>query len=112
MFHRGRGSGKLHAEFKPTILGSRCNLQSFDHDPVSRGSGNMHKEACDFKNIEEMAVQLRGIAQDAVVEYFYLNFMSYQWHLYVSIMLLVANLGVQLGVALLEMLGAQVKGIR
>ena len=39
----------------------------------------MHKEACDFKNIEEMAVQLRGIAQDAVVEYFYLNFMSYQW---------------------------------
>lgn len=59
-----------------------------------------------------MAVQLRGIAQDAVVEYFYLNFMSYQWHLYVSIMLLVANLGVQLGVALLEMLGAQVKGIQ
>lgn len=42
---------------------------------------------------------------DAVVEYFYLNFMPYQWHLYVSIMLLVANLGVQLGVALLEMLG-------
>ena len=59
-----------------------------------------------------MAVQLRGIAQDAVVEYFYLNFMSYQWHLYVSIMLLVANLGVQLCVALLEMLGAQVRGTR
>lgn len=49
LFHRGRGSGKLHAEFKPTILGSRCDLQSFDHDPVSCGSGNMHKEACDFK---------------------------------------------------------------
>ncbi|CAK9081566.1 3-beta-glucan synthase) (Protein GLUCAN SYNTHASE-LIKE 12) [Durusdinium trenchii] len=42
---------------------------------------------------------------DAVVEYFYLNFMSYQWHLYVSIMLLAVNLVVQLGVAVLEMLG-------
>eukprot|EP00438_Fugacium_kawagutii_P009350 Skav212068 [mRNA] locus=scaffold867:31549:44560:+ [translate_table: standard] len=43
--------------------------------------------------------------EDAIVEYFYLNFMSYQWHLYVSIMLLLTNLAVQLCVALLEMLG-------
>ncbi|CAJ1449626.1 unnamed protein product, partial [Effrenium voratum] len=42
---------------------------------------------------------------DAIVEYFYLNFMSYQWHLYVSIMLLAVNLGAQLCVAILEMLG-------
>lgn len=48
------------------------------------------------------------MCQDAIVEYFYLNFMSYQWHLYVSIMLLLTNLAVQLCVALLEMFGAQV----
>ncbi|CAE7226863.1 CALS12 [Symbiodinium pilosum] len=42
---------------------------------------------------------------DALVEYFYLNFMSYQWHLYVSIMLLVVNLITQLFVAIIEMLG-------
>mmetsp|Transcript_26292 Transcript_26292/g.60961 ORF Transcript_26292/g.60961 Transcript_26292/m.60961 type:complete len:293 (-) Transcript_26292:28-906(-) len=42
---------------------------------------------------------------DAIVEYLYLNFMSYQWHLYVSIMVLVANLATQLFVAVIEMLG-------
>eukprot|EP00434_Breviolum_minutum_P020699 symbB.v1.2.018253.t1/scaffold1449.1/size118046/4 len=60
-------------------------------------------------SIEEVRVkrQAAGRVQtyDAIVEYFYLNFMSYQWHLYVSIMLLVANLAVQLCVVLLEMLG-------
>ena len=44
---------------------------------------------------------------DSIVEYFYLNFMSYQWHLYVSIMLLALNLLAQLCVVLLEMTGAQ-----
>lgn len=42
---------------------------------------------------------------DALVEYLYLNLMSYQWHLYVSIMLLAANFVTQLCVAVLEMLG-------
>ena len=37
------------------------------------------------------------------MEYLYLNFMSYQWHLYVSIMLLAANLVTQLCVAIIEM---------
>lgn len=58
------------------------------------------------------------------MEYFYLNFMSYQWlglvasphfrfrwHLYVSIMLLMVNLLAQLCVVLLEMTGAQWKDI-
>eukprot|EP00439_Symbiodinium_sp_Y106_P058947 s1357_g8.t1 len=42
---------------------------------------------------------------DALVEYLYLNLMSYQWHLYVSIMLLAVNFVTQLCVAVLEMLG-------
>ena len=37
------------------------------------------------------------------MEYLYLNLMSYQWHLYVSIMLLAVNFVTQLCVAVLEM---------
>eukprot|EP00931_Biecheleriopsis_adriatica_P048772 TRINITY_DN28182_c0_g1_i1.p1 TRINITY_DN28182_c0_g1~~TRINITY_DN28182_c0_g1_i1.p1 ORF type:complete len:2018 (+),score=352.66 TRINITY_DN28182_c0_g1_i1:636-6056(+) len=42
---------------------------------------------------------------DAVVEYLYLCFMSYQWHLYVAILLVVVNLAAQLAIVILEMLG-------
>merc|ERR1712007_285916 len=54
--------------------------------------------------LKERAV--RRIQQyDAVVEYFYLNFMSYQQHLYKGLLLLCVNLVVQGVLALLEMLG-------
>lgn len=42
---------------------------------------------------------------DAVVEYLYLSFMSYQWHLYVAVMVLAANLAAQGAMVVLETLG-------
>ena len=99
-----QGSGKQHEEFKATILGNSLQYPATDRDHLQ----THHSSCCIVGMLLMWNVIILDI-QDAIVEYFYLNFMSYQWHLYVSIMLLVANLGVQLCVALLEMFGAQVK---
>eukprot|EP00930_Biecheleria_cincta_P038802 TRINITY_DN26670_c0_g1_i1.p1 TRINITY_DN26670_c0_g1~~TRINITY_DN26670_c0_g1_i1.p1 ORF type:complete len:2544 (-),score=362.33 TRINITY_DN26670_c0_g1_i1:96-7727(-) len=42
---------------------------------------------------------------DAVVEYLYLSFMNYQWHLYVSVLIMAANSVAQVAMVALEMLG-------
>jgi len=66
--------------------------------------GQMPEATLEQREAKERAVRC-VYKYDKLVEYLYIYLMSYQWHLYVALVVLAANFSLQLCLALLEALG-------